>query len=203
MGLFDRLLRRKPKIAGREALAHFIGEQAAFLVQKGIYDYSRARSGHFSKIMLADAGFQSALNRSRWRAFPLGLAMVGESVDATLSPNVAGERRTLLDPLIGLILSIYDQYPCPQELSEEEWQAGRSDLLLHLERLSTHAPKRIIDIPVPFAERYFAMMPFDKSLLTPDAPTAQGFMQLQLIKVQEELADRIELEPVLRELRAP
>lgn len=203
MGFFDFLLRRKPKIAGRESLVQFIDEQAAFLVQKGIYDYSRARSGHFSKIMLADPGFQSALNRSRWRAFPLGLAMVGEMVEATFSGHAGGDRRDLLDPLIKLILSVYDRYPRPEELSDEEWQAGRNDLLLHLERLSTHAPKRIIDIPVPFAERYFAMMPFDKSLLTPDAPTAQGFMQLQLIKVQGELIDRVEMEQMLRELRTP
>lgn len=202
MGLFDFLPRRKPKIAGRESLAQFIDEQAAFLVQKGIYDYSRARSGHFSKIMLADPGFQSALNRSRWRAFPLGLAMVGETVEATLSAHADGDRRGLLDPLIELILSVYDRYPRPEELSEEEWKAGRSDLFLHLERLSTHAPKRVIDIPIPFAERYFAMMPFDKSLLTPDAPTAQGFMQLQLVKVQEELKDRVEVEQMLRELKA-
>ncbi len=60
---------------------------------------------------------------------------------------------------------------------------GRDELKLHLERLSTHPPKRIIDIPVPFAERYFAMMPFDKQFLTPDAPTARGFLQLQLVTV--------------------
>ncbi|MGE0340227.1 MAG: hypothetical protein AB7O79_10150 [Xanthobacteraceae bacterium] len=201
MGFFDFLLRRKPKIASRETLARFIDEQAAFLVQKGIYDYSRARSGHFSKIMLADPGFQSALNRSRWRAFPLGLAMVGETVESVLHEHAGDDRRSVLDPLIELILSVYDRYPRPEELSEEEWQFGRSELLLHLERLSTHPPKRIIDIPVPFAERYFAMMPFDKSFLTPDAPTARGFMQLQLVKVQEDLRERLEMEQMLRELK--
>jgi hypothetical protein len=202
MGFFDFLLRRKPKITGCEPLADFIDEQAAFLIQKGIYDYARARSGHFSKIMLADQGFQSALNRSRWRAYPLGLAMVGETVEAVLSEHAGEDRRSALDPLIKLILSVHDRYPRPEELSEEEWRSGRSDLLLHLERLSTHPPKRIIDIPVPFAERYFALMPFDKTFLTPDAPTARGFMQLQLVKVQEELKDRLAMEQVRQEFSA-
>ena len=49
MGLLDFLLRRKPAIETQEALADFVDEQAAFLVQKGIYDYSRARSGHRSE----------------------------------------------------------------------------------------------------------------------------------------------------------
>lgn len=202
MGFFDFLLRRKPKISEASSLAQFIDEQAAFLVQKGIYDYSRARSGHFSKVMLADVGFQSALNRARWRAFPLGLAMVGETVEAVLAEHPGHDRRATLDSLTKLVLSIYDRYPRPGELSEEEWQSGRSELRLHLERLSTHPPKRIIDIPVPFAERYFAMMPFDKQFLTPDAPTARGFMQLHLVKVQQELQDRLEIGAVLQELKS-
>lgn len=200
MGLLDFLLRRKPPIQTPQALADFIDENAAFLVQKGIYDYSRARSGHFSKVMLADAGFQSALNRARWRAFPLGLAMVGETVDGVLAPQAGGDRRSELDPLIALVLSIYDRYPRPAELTDEEWAAGRADLALHLERLSTHPPKRVIDIPVPFAERYFAMMPFDKQFLTPDAPTARSFMQLHLVKVQEELMNRMDAGDMVRQL---
>jgi hypothetical protein len=85
-------------------------------------------------------------------------------------------------------------------LTDEEWAAGRADLALHLERLSTHPPKRIIDIPVPFAERYFAMMPFDKPFLTADAPTARGFMKLQLVKVQDELINRMDGAAMVRQL---
>jgi hypothetical protein len=201
MGLMDFLLRRKPRIGTPRQLADFIDEQAAFLVQKGIYDYSRARSGHYSKVMLADKGFQSALNRARWRAFPLGLAMVGETVETVLAPQDGDLRRSALDPLIALVLSVYDRYPRPAELTEEEWTAGRAELALHLERLSTHPPKRVIDIPVPFAERYFAMMPFDKPFLTPDAPTARSFMQLQLVKVQEELLNRMDVAGMVQQLR--
>lgn len=202
MGFFDFLLGRKAPIATLDSLSAFIDEQAAFLVQKGIYDYSRARSGHFSKIMLADPGFQKALNRARWRAFPLGLAMVGETVEASLYEEGSKNRRELLDRLVTLVARIYDSYPKPDELTEEEWKAGRSDLLLHLERVSTHPPKRVIDIPVPFAERYFEMMPFDKAFLTPDAPTARSFMQLHLVKVQEELLSRGNLELLRDEFRA-
>jgi hypothetical protein len=151
--------------------------------------------------MLADKGFQSALNRSRWRAFPLGLAMVGETVEAVLAPQAPGGRRSVLDPLISLVLSVYDRYPQPEGLTFEEWTAGRKELKLHLERLSTHPPKRIVDIPEPFAERYFAMMPFDKPFLTPDAPTARGFMQLRLVSVHEELQKRMDAADMVRQLR--
>jgi len=201
MGLLDFLLRRKAKIDTPGALADFIDQQAAFLAQKGIYDYSRARAGHFAKIMLADEGFQRTLNRARWRAFPLGLAMVGETIEATLAPHAGGDRRGEIDAIRDLVLSVHDRYPRPPELTDEEWASGRADLALHLDRLSTHPPKRIIDIPVPFADRYFEMMPFDKPFLTPDAPTARGFMQLQLVKVHEELASRMDPAEMIRQLR--
>jgi hypothetical protein len=201
MGLLDFFRRRKPAIQTPDQLADFIDEQAAFLVQKGIYDYARARSGPYSKVMLADPGFQSALDRSRWGAFPLGLAMVGETVETVLAPHAGGNRRSALDPLISLVLSVQDRYPRPAALSDEEWATGRADLALHLERLSTHPPKRVIDIPVPFAERYFEMMPFDKPFLTPDAPTARGFMQLQLVKMQEELMNRMDADAMVKQLR--
>ena len=61
------------------ALADFIDEQSAFLVQKGIYEYSRARAGHYAKVLFTEQEFLDALERSRWRAYPLGLAMVGEA----------------------------------------------------------------------------------------------------------------------------
>jgi hypothetical protein len=201
MGLMDvwrGLVGGKPPIRDAATLAAFIDESAAFLVQKGIYDYARARSGHFAKVMLADPGFQAALNRARWRAFPLGLAMVGEMVDAELAVQAGGDRRLMLDQVAGIVLSVFDRYPRADGLSEEEWRNGRADLALHLERLSMHPPKRIIDIPVPFAERYFEMMPFDKPFLTPDAPTARGFLQLTLVRMQEELARRVVPSEMLR-----
>ncbi len=61
---FRHLFGRKPSLRGPAELADFIDENAAFLVQKGIYDYSRARSGPYAKVLLADEGFQGALDRT-------------------------------------------------------------------------------------------------------------------------------------------
>ena len=56
-------------------LADFIGENSAFLIQKAIYEYSRARAGHYSKVLFAEPEFHEAVERSRWRAYPLSRAM--------------------------------------------------------------------------------------------------------------------------------
>lgn len=73
--------RRRPRISDRATLADFVDQNAAFLVQKGIYEYSRARAGHYSKVLFAEVGFREAVDEARWRAYPLGLAMVAELVE--------------------------------------------------------------------------------------------------------------------------
>ena len=83
MALFD-IFRRRPPIRDTRALADFIDQNAAFITQKGIYEYSRARAGHYAKVLFREPEFQTAADHSRWRAYPLGLAMVSELVEGVL-----------------------------------------------------------------------------------------------------------------------
>src|SRR5262245_64674385 len=81
MGFFD-IFRRPPPVRDIPALADFIDQHAAFVAQKGIYEYARARSGHYSKVLFKEPEFQAACDISRWQTFPLGLAMSGMRLDA-------------------------------------------------------------------------------------------------------------------------
>ena len=89
MGLLD-IFRRAPPIRDAEALADFIDRNAAFVAQKGIYEYSRARAGHYAKVSFREPEFQAAAERSRWRAYPLGLAMVAELVEGSAARGRGG-----------------------------------------------------------------------------------------------------------------
>src|SRR5215207_2855552 len=70
MGWLDFLRRRPPRIDAVAELSVFIDERAAFLVQKGIYEYARARAGHYSKILFREREFLDAVERARWQAYP-------------------------------------------------------------------------------------------------------------------------------------
>jgi hypothetical protein len=50
MGLFD-IFKRQPPIRDAAALAEFIDGNAAFVTQKGLYEYSRVRAGHYAKVL--------------------------------------------------------------------------------------------------------------------------------------------------------
>src|SRR5688572_21136681 len=130
MGLID-LFRRKPRIRDRDSISRFIDENAAFLVQKGIYEYSRARAGHYSKVLFREAGFQAAVEVSRWRAYPLGLLMVTEMVEGVLRAN-ADDRHAALEALSALTLGIFDRYPVPAVLGADAWNELRVELTRQL-----------------------------------------------------------------------
>jgi hypothetical protein len=199
---FFGFFRRRPPIREIAELATFIDEQSAYLVQRYIYDYTHARSGPFSQRLLALPEFGQAVERSRWQAYPLGLAMIGEMVDGVLRPHAADERRALLDPLAALVLSVFDRYDVPAAIGPEAWQAARAELARKLDQIGTHPPKRVTDIPEPYVERYFEMMPFDKSLLTNDAPTTRSYLRLTLNNIRDELAKRMDAPGVAAKLRA-
>lgn len=191
MGFFD-MFRRPALIVDGAALGTFIDENAAFLVQKGIYEYSRARAGHYSKVLFSESGFRTAVEDARWRAYPLGLAMVSELAEGVLRPHAGDDRRLVLDGLIDLVLTVFDRYPVPAPLDPAAWAEARRDLAHHLDLVGLHAPKAARDIPEQFAKRYFATMPIYEKLRTPDFPTLRNYMRVTLCNIHDELTKRMD-----------
>jgi len=201
MALFG-LFRRWPPIRTTQELADFIDQQAAFVVQKGIYEYSRARAGHYSKVLFAEAGFQKAVEQSRWDAYPLGLAMVGELVEGVLRPHVGEGRRASHEALTALILSIFDRYPVPAALGPAAWQEARATLAHRLALAGIHAPKFAKDIPEPYVEGYFALMPIHEKLRKRDFPTTRNYLRVTLCNIHDELTKRMDAPALAIVLRA-
>ena len=190
MGFLD-FFRRRPPIRDAEALADFIDRNAAFISQKGIYEYSRARAGHYAKVLFSDAGFQAAAEVSRWRAYPLGLAMVGELVEGVLHPYER-DRSEQVEALRELVLSVFDRYPVPAALDPQAWSEARADLARRLALVGLHPPKRAMDIPVPFAQAYFNLMPIHEKLRGRDFPTIRNYLKVTLCNIHDEFTRRLD-----------
>lgn len=192
MKLWEKLFRRRPPIRDREALADFIDAQSAFITQKGIYEYSRARAGHYAKVLFAEQGFADSVELARWRAYPLGLSMVGEMVEGVLAAQAGMARRETLDQLIAVVIEVFDRYPIPPSIGEEVWLEARRELAHRLDLVGGHAPKRVIDIPEPLAETYFAMMPIHEKLRGRDFATTRNYLRVCLCNIHDELIERMD-----------
>lgn len=195
------IFRRRQPIMSEEALADFIDSNAAFLVQKGLYEYSRARAGHYAKVLFAEEGFRAAIEQSRWRAFPLGLAMVTEMVEGVLRPYV-DDRRATLDRLNTISLSVFDRYPVPAVLGSETWSELRANLARRLDLIGVHAVKPAKDIPTPFAENYFALMPIHEKLRASEFPTITNYLRVSMCNIHDEFTKRIDAPVLVSALRA-
>jgi len=201
MGIFD-IFRRRPAIRDASALADFVDQNAAFVAQKGIYEYSRARAGHYSKVLFREKEFREASDRARWRAYPLGLAMVAELVEGVLFPARAEDRQAQVDAIRALTLSVFDRHPVPPALGADEWRTLRDDLERNLARIGLHPPKRAMDVPAPYAEAYFNLMPIHASLRGRDEPTVHNYLRVTTCNIQDELTRRIDVAAAVESLRA-
>ena len=202
VGLSDLIFWRGPSIRDVAALSDFIDEQSAFLVQKGIYEFSRARAGHYSKVLFSEQTFLDAAEESRWRAYPLGLAMVAEVVEGALRPQAEQERSATSKALATIVLSVFDRYPAPIAIGEEGWRSARTDLAHRLALLGSYPRKRVMDIPEPFADRYFALMPIHKKLRASDFPTMTNYLKVVLINIHDDLTRRMDAEAMATKLRS-
>jgi hypothetical protein len=188
--------RGRARIRDAQALADFIDQHAAFLVQKGIYEYSRARAGHYAKVLFAESGFQMAVEQSRWRAYPLGLSMVAELVEGILRPYGA-ERHRQLEALNGIVLSVFDRYPVPAALREQAWSDARAELARRLQLIGLHAPKRAFDICEPWTDTYFNLMPIHEKLRGSDYPTIRNYLRVTLCNIHEEFTKRMDADALV------
>lgn len=192
MNLLNRLFRRAAPIQQPDELAEFIAANAAFVVQKGIYEYARARAGHYSKVLFGEEDFKQAVEDSRWRAYPLGLAMVGEVAANVLEETAGLDRVAAVRQASTLALAAFDKWDVPAVLGSEAWQKLRAELVLRLDRIGLHPLKRVMDIPEPIAEDYFALMPIHESLRGQDFPTLKNYLKVTLCNVHDELTKRID-----------
>jgi hypothetical protein len=204
MGFWD-MFRRAPAIGDLPTLDDFIDRNAAFLIQKGMYEYSRARAGHYAKVLMREPEFLAAIEISRWKGFPLGLAMVGEMVEGMLRPAMGEDprqQRVGLDALVALVMTIFDRYPIPAVLEPSSWEDARSDLRRRLDQIGLHPPKPVKDIPVPIADAYFGLMPIHEKLRAADFLAIRNYLRVSLINIHDELEKRLDAPAVAQALLA-
>ena len=157
MGFLD-WFRRPPPIDDRPALVEFLDSRAAFLTQKGIFDFSRAAAGPSFSSLIKEAAFAAAVDEARWKSYPLVLSCVVEMVDGVLRPLAQGAM-PLAEALQASAFEIIDRYPVPKPIEPAAWAEARAALGLRIIHIALHPPKRVKDIPLQIAPQFYDNLP--------------------------------------------
>ena len=78
----------------------------------------------------------------------------------------------------------------------------RDELARRLAAVSLHPPKPVKDMPVPFVQRYFDMMPIHQKLRAHEFPAIRNYLRVTLSNIHDELEPRLDVPGVVAALRA-
>ncbi|MBY0530488.1 MAG: hypothetical protein K2P86_00805 [Xanthobacteraceae bacterium] len=189
---------RKPPLDTREKLIEFLDTRAAFLIQKNIFDYARARSGPYFSQIIKEQAFMRSVEVSRWTGYPTGLVALAEIVRGVLF-NYA-ERKPLSDAISSAALAAFDKYPVPEVIGEETWKKARETLVGRLAQIDSHPPKFAKDVILPYAQILYDSQPIHEELRKRDFEMIQAQLRVNLVTMHDEFEKRAQKTALLNDL---
>jgi hypothetical protein len=201
MGLFD-IFRRTSRIRELAGLGALIDAHAAALAQESVEDYSRLRAGAHAEELFAAPPFRAALERAGAEAYPIALAMVGETVEAVLRPQAGEHAHPMLYGLIRLILELFDRKPAPPAIGITGWRAARQDVSRTLIELLRRKAKPVERIAESYTGVFLALMPLHEKLRGENFEALREQLTLAASKVRDEITERADVPRLIEQLRA-
>ena len=159
-----------------------------------------ARAGPYGNVLFSDTVFLEELEKSRWVAFPVMLAMISEALEGALRPAAGDHRDEVLRGASAAALAIFDRYPTPATLNAEVWMEARRQLEHDLTLIGLHGIKRVMDIPIRYVDRYVASMPIHEKLRAKDAPPIHNYLRTNLCNVHDLFVRRADVPALVKVL---
>jgi hypothetical protein len=179
------MLRRK-KIEDRRGIVGFLDANAAFLVQKCIFEYARARSGVFSSKLFKEAAFASALESSRWRNYPLALRHVSMAIEHALRKPAGADALAMREGLVGAVAEICQRYPLPEGFEQDFWSGAQDMIAQRIRRAGLAPPHAIKDLPKETAREFFEHLPMHAQVRANDFELITNNQRVNLCRIHED-----------------
>jgi len=200
LAFFKQWLRKPAPIRMVADLVDFLDGNAAYVAQRCLFEYARALAGYGWQPLMEEEGFRTAMERSRWLAYPIGLALVAEVVEGQLRLVVPGTAPRVLEAIERSAGTALDRHRPPELIAPDEWAAAGERLRRRLGALQASPPLPVKDIAKPVAEEMHELVPIHPRLRGRDPYMVQNNLTVSLLQVHESFAARAEPEPLLAAL---
>lgn len=200
MALLERLSRwfRPEPIATIEALEAFLDSRAAFMAQKCVVEYCRARSGVLWQKLFKEEAFLAALHQSRWTTYSIAYCDLAEMLEGLLRDRLGDQAARLEDALAAMAERVFWRHGLPEGAPDEFWDRAVERLRRRLALARMHAPRPVRDIPKTDLDEVFASLPIHPSLRGHDLELVQNHLRTNIVRIYEDFLAASDLDRLAR-----
>ncbi|GEM_PF-967792 len=202
-GSFLKRLLQRERIDSAQDLQRFWAARSAFIAQKCVIEYCRARAGLNWQRLFSEASFQQAVHAASWRAWRITLLDVAEMLDATLrseTADMAALHGWLRQAGAEIIAEETTRQTLPSVLPADFADHARQRLDALLATLAERPPMPVKDIARARTAEVFAAIPIHPDLKAPDEDYIFNTQRVYLVRAADDLVKRADLARLARQL---
>jgi hypothetical protein len=170
--------RRWAPVTTGEELADFLAAQTAYVAQRSVIEYCKARTGlNWEKLSL-EQSFLERLEVCRWEAYAIVLAEVAELALIRLRRDGAATPEAYLPGLVAAARAALLRHPVPSHRTS--WTDAADALERHLARAVLAAPRPVHLLGVQSADAIFDLLPIHASLRPEDREMFQNSVRFAI-----------------------
>ena len=158
--------RRWAPVTTGEELADFVAAQTAYVAQRSVIEYCRARTGlNWEKLSLEQT-FLDRLEVCRWEAYAIVLAEVAELALIRLRRDGVADPEAYLPGLVAAAQAALLRHPVPSHRTD--WGDAAEAIERHLARAVLAAPRPVHLLGIGSADAIFDLLPIHADLRPQD-----------------------------------
>jgi hypothetical protein len=195
--LFTR--RRPAPVASTGELADFLAAQTAYVSQRTVLEYCRARTGFNWDKVFKEQAFVDSLETCRWEAYAAVLAEITELALIRLRSEGVTEIEACLSGLEEAARSALLRHPVPRHRAS--WDEAYTDIERHLGRALLAEPRAVHSVGVGAANAIFDLLPIHPDLRPHDRTMFQNIVRFSLCRVFADIRQRLDVPALEAALR--
>jgi hypothetical protein len=201
MTVLRRLLTRRsrPPVATLDELAEFLAAQTAYVAQRTVLDYCRARTGLNWEKIYREQPFIDSLEVCRWDAYVEVLAEVAELAVTVLRRQSPADPQAYLGGVAAAARTALLRHPVPGHRTS--WDAAFDQVEQHLAQSLLVAPRAVHLAGVGAADAIYAQLPIHPDLRPQDRDMFRNSMRFALCRVFDEMTRRFDVPALADALR--
>jgi hypothetical protein len=190
----------RPPVATLDELADFLAAQSAYVSQRTVLEYCRARTGLNWDKLYREQAFVDSLEVCRWEAYAEVLAEVAELALILLRRQGPADPHAYLPGVVAATRAALLRHPVPGHRTS--WDAASAGIEQHLAQSLLATPRAVHLAGFGAADAIFVHLPIHPDLRREDREMFRNSVRFALCRVFDEMTRRLDVSALAQALSA-